>query len=358
MITSRKADHVRLAIAGDVGFRNRTNGLDKVVLPYCALPELDVETITTQVEFAGRTLWFPMIISGMTGGYPDAAKINEDLAWCAAELGIAMGVGSMRSAFQDTNQEHTYTVVRKFASTVPIISNIGAVQLADWHRSGVLRERVAQCIAMVDASVFGVHLNPLQELMQPEGEPRFAGVLDAIAQTVEYSTVPVLVKEVGAGISGAVASRLIGAGVSMIDVGGAGGTSWAGIEIQRRTDSQNVEEFWDVGVSTAQCLREMQSERRSMATSNSQANSLFPTVVSSGGIESGRAIAASVALGADLCASARIVIRTLEHGGRGEVVAMLKRWQLDLRRWMFITGSNDLRHLSHVLYSENTTHGV
>lgn len=352
MISARKEDHVRLATSGNVGFQQKTNGLDEVELPYNALPELNYSDVDIRTWFATKQLAMPLVITGMTGGYPDAQRINAGLAECAAECGVAFGVGSMRAAIEQPATQPSYSVVQFVAEHIPIISNIGAVQLVRWQRSGELRERVEELISLVHASVFGIHLNPLQELMQPEGEPQFAGVLDAIAAVVECCNIPVLVKEVGAGIGAHAASRLIHAGVSIVDVGGAGGTSWAGIEILRHEQQESLQEFWDVGIPTAECIRQVHALRQSNVMQNSvseQAQQRALTIIASGGIVNGTHIAKAIALGANLVGSARPLLQAYEHGGRERLQATLATWEVELKRWMFITGSRNLEMLSSCL---------
>ena len=234
MSSSRKEAHVQLALHGPVGFRSKTSGFETIDLPYSALPELNYADVHTSTSWLNYTLGLPLIVTGMTGGYPDAERINGQLAEACAEVGVALGVGSMRSVLDDPRHASTFSVVKGAAGTIPILANLGAVQVARSHRQQTLQRTLDHVVSLVDAAAVAIHLNPLQELMQPEGEPEYAGVLDAIAAAVQHSPVPVVVKEVGAGISGRVARQLASVGVHMIDVAGAGGTSWAGIEILRR----------------------------------------------------------------------------------------------------------------------------
>lgn len=305
-------------------------------LPYTALPELNYSSVQTTTRWLNYTLALPLIVTGMTGGYPDAERINGQLAEACVEAGVALGLGSMRSVLDDQQYASTFSVVKGAAGTIPIIANLGAVQVAREYRAGTLERALETIITLVDAAAIALHLNPLQELMQPEGEPEYAGVLDAIAAAVEQSPVPVIVKEVGAGIRGKVARQLAGVGVTMIDVAGAGGTSWAGIEILRRDDPDAAEAFWDVGWSTVDCLR--------------QCAGTVPTLIASGGLSSGTDLAKALALGAHLGGVARPVLQALEHGGISGVVSLLDNWRTDLRRWLFLTGSPTVNDLVSILH--------
>jgi len=207
-VHSRKEDHVRIALQEDVQFRRKRTSFDDWEFVYNALPEIDFAEISTETSFLGRTLKLPLMVTGMTGGYPDATRINRDLAEACQELGIAMGVGSMRASLESEEHRESFTVVKQFSHNVPILANIGAVQAVRWKRAGNLERMVDMAVDMIGASAFAVHLNPLQELTQPEGEPEYRGVTDAIAWLVEHAPVPVVVKEVGAGVSGSVAKRL------------------------------------------------------------------------------------------------------------------------------------------------------
>lgn len=331
-IQSRKQEHVNLALSGKVTFRDKTNGFEHYEFAYNALPEIDLADVDTRTVFCGVELQSPFLITGMTGGYPDAERINRGLAEACDACGIAMGVGSMRAALEKNEPDPTFTVVREVSQRVPIIANIGAAQAALWHREGLLQSFVERAISMTGARALAIHLNPLQELLQPEGEPRFRGVLNAISALVRMELVPIIVKEVGAGISGDVARRLADVGVTIIDVAGAGGTSWAGIEILRRNDASSVDHLWDVGIPTAECVR--------------QCTGTVPTLIASGGINNGTDAAKALALGAHLVGSARPILEAFSDHGTAGVISLLGQWELHLRQWMFLTGCphlNDLR---------------
>ncbi len=179
----------------------------------------------------------------MTGGYDEAERLNRGLAEACEATGIALGLGSQRQALESDRYHESWRTARKNAPSIPIFGNIGAVEIA----RGVPREGIMRLVDLIEADGFAVHLNPLQELMQPEGETTFAGVLEGIAKLVRDLPVPVIVKEVGAGLSADVVRRLIEVGVRHIDISGAGGTSWSGVELLRREeeDLRAEELFWD-----------------------------------------------------------------------------------------------------------------
>jgi len=233
-------------------------------------------------------------------------------------------------------------VVREVAPDVTVLANVGAVQCADWMRDGSLLEKTSALIAMVNADALTVHINALQELLQPEGEPRFHGVLDAIEELVTISSVPIVVKEVGAGIGGRVAKQLLEAGVRHIDVAGAGGTSWAGVEILRRDDRPSVEHLWDVGIPTVECLRQLRAvlTEAEQAHKRSQINNAYAdaVIVASGGIMNGTHIAKAVALGAHMTSAARPVLQAQQAGGSAGIVQLLSQWRHEYKQWIFLTG--------------------
>lgn len=322
--SSRKEEHVNIVASEDVRFRSKTTGLERYELVYNALPEVDLNDISTATTFLGRPLDMPLLISCMTGGYEEAIRINAALAEACNDRGLALGVGSARQALEDETWHESFRVVRRHAPTSPIITNIGATHIA----KGLPIDDVIRIIDLVEATALAVHLNPLQEVLQPEGTPRFSGVLDGIERLVRECPVPVIVKEVGAGISGAVAERLINVGVRCIDVAGAGGTSWAGVEILRRGLDDPAQEFWDVGIPTADCLVQVRPHVERVGG----------TLISSGGISGGRDMAISIALGAHLCGSARPVLQAVMSDGVDGVIALIRSWERDLRRWMFLSG--------------------
>ena len=232
--SSRKQEHVELTLARDVSFRGKTSGLERYEFQHNALPELNFSDVDPSTTFLGKKVSLPFLISSMTGGYQDATRINRHLAEVCAEKHLAMGVGSQRQAIEDTAFHRSFSVVREVAPDIPVFGNIGGAEVAKLKDI----EKIKQLADLIRADGFAVHLNPLQELLQPEGNPEFSGVLKGIEMLVKELPIPVIVKEIGAGISLAVAKKLLAVGVKIIDVAGAGGTSWAGVEIIRRENSK------------------------------------------------------------------------------------------------------------------------
>jgi isopentenyl-diphosphate delta-isomerase len=334
--TSRKRDHVELTVKKEVAFRSKTAGFEDWEFVHNALPEIDLSEVDPTTEFLGRTLSLPLMISCMTGGYPEAEKINRQLAEVCEQYHLAMGVGSQRQAMENATYHRSFSVVRSSAPSIPIIGNIGAPEIARLKDVSP----IVKLAELIGADGFAVHLNPLQEFLQPEGNTNFRGVLSGIELLVKMMPVPVIVKEIGAGISPGVAERLVNVGVKYIDVAGAGGTSWAGVEILRKKkDEQDAwDPFWDWGIKTTDALIGLQPIIQK-----------FPdvTVIASGGIGHGLDAAKAVALGADITASARPLLRALMAGGKKDLQKKIEQWMMEFRGAMFLTGSSTLWQLKH-----------
>ena len=343
-ISSRKQEHVELTIGRDVSFQTKTPGFERWEFQHNALPELDFSEVDPSTKFLGKRLSLPLLISSMTGGYEDATRINRLLAEVCAEKQLAMGVGSQRQAIQDTKFHRSFSVVREVAPDIPVFGNIGGAEVAKLKDVSTIK-RLAD---LIKADAFAVHLNPLQEFLQPEGNPEFRGVLRGIEMLVRELPIPVIVKEIGAGISLSVARRLIDAGIRIIDVAGAGGTSWAGVEIIRRPKKTGkhtrnsgekkwaAQSFWDWGIPTVDALRQVCSLKI-------QTPSL--TVIASGGIAGGLDVAKAIAFGGDLAGAARLMLQELEAGGTKALLAKIDAWEMELKGVMFLTGSRTIAHL-------------
>ena len=283
--SGRKADHIRIAIEEDVGFGALTTGLERYRFVHQALPEIDLDAVDTTTTLFGRRLAAPILISCMTGGVARGGLINRALAAAAQHAGVAIGVGSQRAALDDPSLAETFEV-RELAPDVPLLANLGAAQLAEPDAL----ERCRAVVEMIDADALVIHVNPLQEALQPEGTTRFAGLIARIGAVAAAVDVPVVVKEVGWGIAENVARSLAGVGVAGIDVAGAGGTSWSEVERRRIDDPVMVrvaEEFREWGIPTAESV--VQCRRG------------FPDglIIASGGLRTGLDAAKALALGAD-----------------------------------------------------------
>jgi isopentenyl-diphosphate delta-isomerase len=352
---SRKQDHVLLTVHEDVAFRTKRTGFEQWEFVHNALPELNFDEISTETTFLSKKLSFPFIISSMTGGYADARRINKNLAEVCEEHRVAMGVGSERQALENPAFHSSYSIVREAAPSIPIIGNIGAAEVARMNDIAPAQ----RLVELIRADAFAVHLNPLQEFLQPEGNTNFRGVLTGIERLVRGLSIPVIVKEIGAGISKSVAQRLLNIGVSIIDIAGAGGTSWAGVEILRRKKIKHAasgaksgstvsdknltqrlsEQFWDWGIPTAEALVNTASLKTS-----------FPSLVliASGGITNGVETAKAIALGADITASARPMMQQLFTGGKKLLSQHLDQWRREVQGVMFLTGARTIEELHSV----------
>jgi len=328
--SKRKKEHIELCLTDKVSFRSKTNGFDKYDFIHNAITEVDISKISFQTKLFSRGINYPFLISCMTGGAEEAENINQRLAVIAEELKIPIGVGSQRQALENSTNHNSYKVIRKTAKSVPVLGNIGAAQLV---QSKNLSD-ILSLIEMLEADVFVVHLNPLQELLQPEGEPNFVGVLKKLEKLVLKSSVPIIVKEVGSGISKEAAKKILDVGVRGIDVAGAGGTSWAGVEIIR-SKSENI--FWDWGLPTSYCLNKIYPLKKKYKF----------TLIGSGGINSANDLVLAFALGADVVASARIIIQTLMKEGEDSVKETIVNWFEFLKKVMFLTGSKNLNELKN-----------
>ena len=252
----RKIDHIKICLSNKAQAKKATTGFEDVQLIHRALPEVNKKKINLSTTFLGKKFSAPIIVGSMTGGTEEATKINASIAEAVETLGLGMGVGSQRAAIENKELEKTYSIARKKAPHAFLIANIGGVQLV--HGYG-LRE-VKKVVEMIDADAVAVHLNALQEAIQPEGQTNFKGVLSKIGEIASALDTPIIVKETGAGISAESAKELEDAGVKAIDVGGVGGTSFAAVEYYRLSNKENNVDlslgntFWDWGISTTVSL--------------------------------------------------------------------------------------------------------
>lgn len=326
-ISQRKVDHIDLCADEDVEYRRKTTLLEDVELLHDSLPELSLVEVDPSLELFGRKLHAPLLISGMTGGAERARDINRTLAATAQELGLAFGVGSQRAILRDPTLAHTYQV-RDVAPDILLLGNIGAVQAAAMSTS-----EVEELVTVIGADALCIHLNPAQELIQPEGDRDFRGCLDAFARLTRELSVPVIAKETGCGLSPRALAKLSKAGVSSVDVSGAGGTTWVGVETLRKPPEQRTigETYWEWGVPTAAAIG--YARRAGM------------TVIGSGGLRDGLDAAKVIALGASLAGMALPWLRAARDGGE-EATLQFGRTTVDsLKTAMLLTGSRDLDKL-------------
>jgi len=329
-IAERKRSHLDVCEQGAVEYTGKTTLLEEVDLVHDALPELAVDEVDVGIDFLGKRLRAPLLVTGMTGGTDEASAINRDLACVAEEYGIAFGLGSQR-AMRD-HPELTYTFeVRAHAPTALVLANLGVVQAADTPTA-----EIAKLVATVGADALCLHLNPAQEMIQPGGDRDFRGGLDAVARIVRELEVPVVVKETGCGVSRAVATRLRDAGVRTIDVSGAGGTSWVRVETLRADPSGQAlgQVFSDWGIPTAAAL--------------AGARGLGVDLIASGGIRTGLDVAKALALGARVAGVALPVFRAYREGGVGAARRFVERLLSELRTAMVLTGSRNVDALGRV----------
>lgn len=326
----RKKEHLELCLTDDVSFNTKSTGFENYEFKHYAITEVDLSKIDFRTKFLSKKINFPFLISCMTGGTSKAENINAQLAIVAEQLKIPIGVGSQRQALENRDFINSFKIVRKNAPNVPVLGNIGAAQVVQFKSV----DPVKKLIEMIKANALVIHVNPLQELLQKEGETNFTGLLKKIKMIVKKSGVPVIIKEVGSGISKEAAVNLLEAGVKGIDVSGAGGTSWGGIEILRsKASKQN--DFWDWGLPTSYCIKEVFKLKK---------NYKF-TLIGSGGIKNGLDAAKAFALGADVVASARIILQTLDKFGVEGTADYIKGIFDDICKVMYLTGSNNLKEL-------------
>jgi isopentenyl-diphosphate delta-isomerase len=334
----RKADHIRINLEEDVRAKGVSSGFERYRLLHTALPELDLREVETATTFLGRRLRAPLLISGMTGGIERGREINQRLAAAAQALDCAMGVGSQRAAVEDPSLAPLFRV-RDAAPDILLLANLGAVQLN--YGYGV--DDCRRAVEMIEADALVLHLNPLQEAVQSEGNVNFGGLRSRIEEVCRALEVPVVVKEVGWGISADVARQLTDSGVAAIDVAGAGGTSWSEVEhhrartaLRRRVSGT----FAGWGIPTAESLR--------MARQGAPGLPL----IASGGMRDGIDVAKAIALGADLAGCASPVLKAAAESAEA-AHELLRAIIEELRISMFCCGARDLEALRKVQVIES-----
>lgn len=337
-IEERKLEGIEVTLSEDVESKNATTLLEDVTLIHNALPEINFSEIDTTTKFLNHKFSAPLIIDAMTGGTKEATKINGNLATAAEELGLGMGLGSQRAGLISNEMAETYAIARKKAPSAFLIANIGGAQLIEDMKLNNIKE----IIKMIKADAIAIHLNPLQEMIQPEGEPNYKGVLEKISWISSNIEIPVIVKETGCGISREVASKLEITGISSLNVAGLGGTSWAAVEYFRaKKMKKNMKMelgtlFRDWGIPTAAAIIEVK-------------NATNIPIIASGGIRSGVDIAKCISLGASLTGIAKPLLYPAAKSSKS-VVNSINKMLNELKTTMFVTGSNNIKELADARY--------
>ena len=326
----RKSQHLSICQEQDVEASDRFTGFSKISFIPEALPELNWEEISLEQTFLGKTFNAPILITGMTGGITKGQELNYRLAKAAAAWGIPMGIGSQRLALENPEHRKIFTV-KDHAPSLFLIANLGGSQLLE---AGAVK-LCQDAIAMVSADALAIHLNVIQECVQVEGSPRFRGLLDNIARICAAVSVPIIVKEVGSGISPATAKRLLKAGVSAVDCGGRGGTSWGYIEGLRSSSAETLalaQSFRDWGIPTAYSLAAIRHALPEL------------TLIATGGIRDGHTVAKALALGANMVGLGLPLLRaaSISEEKIHEVLATVSK---GLQTTMLATGCSRIAEL-------------
>lgn len=340
--SKRKSEHIDIVLNKEVTAKTITTGFDDFQFKHLAIPEINFSEINLETEFLGKHMKTPFLISSMTGGTEVAWEINRTLAAVAEEKGWAMGTGSVRSAIENPDTAYTFNV-RKYAPTIPIIANLGAVQL----NYGYGIDECLKAVETTEADALVLHLNSLQEIFQPEGDTDFKGLLTKIEQICHELSLPVGVKEVGWGISSELAKEFYERGISFVDVAGAGGTTWSQVEKYRnKTDSMKrkaAETFREWGIPTSRCIREI--------------NGSVPEcpLIGSGGMRNGLDAAKAIALGADLVGFGRSVLQSAVESE--ELLSeVLEQIELECKIAMFgigVKSVNELKETNRLEFKVN-----
>ncbi|WP_085993496.1 type 2 isopentenyl-diphosphate Delta-isomerase [Oceanobacillus senegalensis] len=331
-INQRKTEHIRLCLTGNVEGINKSTGLEGIHFIHNALPEINFDDIQIGTSFLDKNLQAPFLVSSMTGGSELATEINKNLAIAAEKKGWAMALGSTRAMLESNAHKESF-LIKEYAPSVPLIVNLGAVQLN--HGYGV--DEAQRIVDQTNADSIVLHFNSLQEAVQDEGDLDFKDLLPKIEAVSKNINVPVGAKEVGFGIDGHVAEKLYNAGVSYIDVAGAGGTSWSQVEKLRSRDPLKkaaAEAFNNWGIPTKDCLVSVRSK--------------LPTVplVASGGMKTGVDAAKAITLGADVIGFARHLLKAATESTE-EVVRVMSQIELELKMTMFGIGVKNIEELKN-----------
>jgi len=332
-IQNRKKDHLRIATS-DIS-QTGNPGFDKYRFIHNALPEIDFDSIDTSTTFLGKKVNYPFFISCMTGGVSQGKRINRNLAAAAQTWGIAMGVGSQRAAIEHPELAGLFTA-REVAPDIPLIANVGLVQL----NYGFGAAEYQKIIEMIDADALSVHINPIQEVIQPEGDRNWANLLPKLKQVLPKLSKPVIAKEVGFGLSKSVIERLYKVGVRYFDTAGWGGTNWSVVEGMRgKADRELGKLFGEWGIPTSESIKSVKSV--------SQLFSDLVTILGSGGVRTGIDVAKCIALGCDMVGIAQPFAKAALISAE-EVEKLIERLALELKIAMFGVGAKTIGELQKI----------
>ena len=329
----RKADHIKICLDEKAQAKLATTGFEDIHFVHKALPEIDKQKIDLSTYIFGHKFNAPLIVGAMTGGTAEAEKINANIAQAVEKLGLGMGVGSQRAAIENPKLAETFAVARKKAPNAFLIANIGGVQLVNGYGA----KEVKKAVDMIGADAVAIHLNALQETIQPNGQTNFEGVLAKIGDIAGLLKVPVIVKETGSGIAAEDAKKLEAVGVKGIDIGGLGGTSFAAVEYYRTEKEEHSvqrflgEAFWDWGIPTAASVAEV-------------TQTVKIPVIASGGMRDGTDAAKALSIGASLASTSQPVLQTAVRGVV-ETENLLSLVVEELRNVMFLVGSQKVAQL-------------
>ncbi|MFP3201999.1 MAG: type 2 isopentenyl-diphosphate Delta-isomerase [Sulfolobus sp.] len=330
-IINRKVEHVEICLYNQVE-NFTTNYFEYVKLIHQALPGFAFSDVDVSVEFLGKRMSAPIIITGMTGGTEELGKLNEIIAEVAEEIGIGMGVGSQRIAIEKKETSSTFAIARKKAPTIPIIANLGAPQLV----KGYGLKEIEEAIQMIEADAIAIHFNPAQEVFQPEGDTDYSyTILDNLVDISKSLNVPIIIKETGSGISMEVASLFYSKGFRYFDVSGQGGTSWIAVEMYRglrrgNWKAESAKNFLDWGIPTAASIIE------------TRIGAPDSVIIGSGGIRNGLDIIKALALGANIGGFALPALKAAIRG-KESLRDFLKRTIFEIKTAMFLSGSKSIK---------------
>jgi len=334
-IETRKEKHVNISLRNNVQ-SDISTGFEDVRLIHRAIPEVNLSEISTETTLFGKRLNAPLLISALTGGTTEARRVNSTLAHAAKAFSIGLGVGSQRIAIEQEEKENSFRVIREIAPDALIIGNLGCPQLSlGW---GVAEAN--RCVEMIAADALAIHMNPLQEAVQLEGETNYRGILSKLKEITHCLSVPVIMKETGCGVAHEDAVRIEEAGVAGIEVSGLGGTSWAAIEyFIAKEDGEKEKEtlgkaLWNWGIPTAVSVVEVK-------------RSTELKVIASGGIRTGTDMAKAIALGADAVGIAKPFLDKAVEG-KDALLGHIEGILNEFRVVMFLVGAKNVKELRRV----------